>query len=120
MGLHADITQDIANAFDGELADAVKIASLVYLSSSYDVGTGEVSEIDTKVSTRGVIQPIDESMIDDEAVLRGDVAILILQDELTTKPKIDDFIASGLNRYHIYNITADPADVQWTMLGREI
>ena len=118
MGLHDDITKDIQDAFDGDLADAVKIADLVVYSTAYSTATGTVVNTEASTSTRGVITPVVEDMIDGEAVLRGDVSILILQDELATAPKIDDLISEGSDRYRIYSISADPAAVQWTLLGR--
>jgi len=118
MGLTADITADIQDAFDGELADAVKVSNLIYYSTVYDTSTGVVTNTETPEATRGVIDYVNESMIDDEVIQRGDVSILILQGELAVTPQIDDFIQEGTTRYRLYNISSDPADVQWTLLAR--
>lgn len=118
MGLTADITRDIQEAFDGELADAVKVAGLVYAATTYNTTTGAVVNNETTVSTRGVVSPVAEDMIDGEAVLRDDVSILILQAELAATPEINDIISEGSKRYRVFSINADPASVQWTLLGR--
>lgn len=121
MGLHDEITAEIADAFDTDLADAVQqfTGSRTITTQSDDdwltnaVGTTK-SQIEYK--GRGVFGGYAEIEVDNESILMTDVKLIALQAEVTGVPKNDDTV----NDYKIVAVQQDPASVTFTIQLRKV
>ena len=122
MGLRDEITADIKEAFDTDLADAVK------QFEAFREIKGEATEEDWLTNTvgtnsttltyggRGVFGGYSEFEIDNESIMANDVNLTALQDEVTNTPKLDDVI----NGYQVIAVQQDPANVTWTLQLRKV
>lgn len=120
MGLRAEIQADIAAAFDDDLADTVSDLVLQTQGDTYNHITGAVIRNATQTTTRGVVSPVSESMIDGEHIKVSDVQIIILKNELDAEVKVEDIILEGTNKFNINNIISDPANAIWVLIARQI
>ncbi|MPX54905.1 glutamate 5-kinase [Moraxella catarrhalis] len=108
-----EITADIANAFNTDLADTVKdfTAKRVILSDD-DWAVNDTQVLSTiNYSGRGVFTSFSAHEIDNQTIMQSDVKLICLQDELTEIPQIDDEI----NEMKIISISHDPAEVSFTI-----
>lgn len=120
MGLYSEITKDVAQAFDTDLADAVYDLSLITRESNYDPNTGDPGTIDTTYLTRGVVEPVNSEHVDGEVVRIDDTTFLILRAELVMTPSVGDTIVYDLVQYSINNVAIDPARALWTIIARAV
>ena len=122
MGLHDEITADIKDAFNTDLADAVKpftgSRTVQGEPSIEDILTNTVSSNSTIInySGRGVFGSYAEIEIDNESIMANDVKLTALQSEVTTRPQLDDVI----NGYQVVAVQQDPASVTWTIQLRKV
>lgn len=122
MGLHDEITADIKDAFNTDLADAVKpftgSRTVQGEPSVEDILTNTVGSNSTIInySGRGVFSSYKEIEIDNESILANDVKLTALQSEVTTRPQLDDVI----NGYQVVAVQQDPASVTWTLQLRKV
>ena len=103
-----EIIQEIAQAFDTDLADAVKDFTAYRAMPSDD--DWAVNDIGTKTHAykgRGVFGSYSAYETDGQAVGMNDVKLTCLQSELTGTPMIDDVI----NGMRVLSIKKDPANV---------
>ena len=97
MGLRDEITADIKDAFDTDLADAVKpftgSRTVQGEPSIEDILTNTVGSNSTTInySGRGFFK-IYTDEVDNETILQGDISLLCLQDETSIIPTVDDII----------------------------
>lgn len=108
-----EITQEIKQAFDTDLKDAVKdfTAKRVILSDD-DWAVNDTQVLSTiNYSGRGVFTGFHAYEIDNQTIMQSDVKLICLQDELTEIPQIDDEI----NEMKIISISHDPAEVSFTI-----
>lgn len=118
MGLNQEISHDIANAFDTDLADAVKpFVGLRQdkMQSDDDWLLNGNSHNETTYQGRGVFGNFNQSEIDGQSILITDIKLICLQKEVTDTPKLDDVI----NGYQVVAVKKDPADVSFTMQLRK-
>lgn len=111
--MRQEITADIANAFNTDLADAVKdfTAKRIILSDD-DWAVNDTQVLSTiNYSGRGVFTGFHAHEIDNKTIMQSDVKLICLQDELTEIPQIDDEI----NEMKIISISHDPAEVSFTI-----
>ena len=108
-----EITQDLKQAFDTDLKDAVKdfTAARVSLSDDDWAVNGASVLSSTNYSGRGVFTSFSAHEIDNQTIMQSDVKLICLQDELTETPQIDDEI----NEMKIISISHDPAEVSFTI-----
>ena len=119
MGIYSDIQQDVGEAFNTDLSDAVYPLTLKRVTyGSYDPDIGKPVEIVTETSTRGVAQPVNSSHYDGEVVKIGDVEFTILHSELSETPTLDHTIVYNDLSYIINSVLSDPASATWVLLGR--
>ena len=118
MGLYSSISEALKEAFDTDLADAVKVVELVLVTQTYDPANDIPNETITKIATRGVVEPVDNSMVDGEVIRIADTTFTILQSELAAIPTVADAIEVGGLSYSLNTVLADPADVTWVCVGR--
>ncbi len=118
MGLKDELSADIAEALDDDLADAVTT-----FNGSRIVQVGEPDPISQEVPThtveytgRGVFGGYDEAVIDGIQILCTDTKITALQVEVTDTPKIDDEI----NGMKVINVKQDPAGATWSIQARKV
>ena len=122
MGLHDEITADIKDAFNTDLADAVKpftgSRTVQGEPSIEDILTNTVSSNSTIInySGRGVFGSYKELEVDNESIQMNDVKLIVLQDEVANIPKLDDVI----NGYQVVAVSQDPAMVTYTIQLRKV
>ena len=122
MGLHDEITADIKDAFNTDLADAVKPftgrLTLHGEPSIEDILTNTVGSNSTIInySGRGVFSSYAEIEVDNESIQMNDVKLIVLQDEVANTPKLDDVI----NGYQVVVVSQDPASVTFTIQLRKV
>ena len=122
MGLRDEITADIKDAFNTDLADAVKpftgSRTVQGEPSVDDILTNTVGSNSTIInySGRGVFSSYKEIEIDNESILANDVRLTALQSEVTTRPQLDDVI----NGYQVVAVNQDPSSTIWTLQLRKV
>ena len=111
MGLREDITNEVAAAFDTDLADAAKSFIHRSIESSYDPSTG-VARIILESQSRGVFDSYSKEELVDGSILPTDVALTVLQSEMENILKIDDEVIrvdTNIN-YKVIGFSKDPVD----------
>ena len=122
MGLRDEVTADIKDAFDTDLADAVQpftgIRTVQGEPSIEDILTNTVGSNSTTInySGRGVFGSYSEFEVDGEAIKANDVKLTALQSEVTTRPQLDDVI----NGYQVVAVNQDPASVTFNIQLRKV
>jgi hypothetical protein len=123
MGMRDDIQADVAEAFDSDLADAVQpFTGERVVAGEYDPVTGSGGSTTVTYTGRGVfgsftIQELAGSSLvgtgetQGQHILRSDVKLTALQNEVTETPQIDDKI----NGYAVVNVGQDPASAMWVI-----
>lgn len=119
MGLSNDIYQSVSEAFNGDLKDAVRTITLRKPGETFDPLTNSVSYVNLDYNTRGVIGEFELEEINNSSVMPNDVRAIILQNELTETPEIDDLLISNLGTFKIVKVMQDPANVIWGLQCRK-
>ena len=118
MGMRDELQEELAAAFDEDLADAVDsftCTKLIY-SGEFDFETQTYPIVgDESYSGRGVlfgsylkdmVKPADYQVTDSKAI--------VLQNEVTSIPQIGDEWLTSKGDFKVVNIGADPTDSIWT------
>lgn len=109
-----DIQSDIAEAFDDDLADAVKpFDGKREVTGGYDSSTGETSTSAVKYSGRGVFGEFRADELN-EYIDATDAKLTALQNEITDSPEVGDRI----NGAKVVAVMKDPASASWTLALR--
>ena len=122
MGLHDEITADIKEAFNTDLADAVQpftgSRTVQGEPSIEDILTNTVGSNSTTInySGRGVFGSYSEFEVDGEAIKANDVKLTALQSEVTARPQLDD----NINGYQVVAVNQDPASITYTIQLRKV
>ena len=122
MGLRDEVTADIKEAFNTDLADAVKpftgSRTVQGEPSIEDILTNTVGSNSTIInySGRGVFGSYSEFEVDGEAIKANDVKLTALQSEVTTRPQLDD----NINGYQVVAVNQDPASITYTIQLRKV
>lgn len=112
MGLRDEISADIAEAFDNDLADAItEFIGIRKADGDYNPSTGKVENNSITYTGRGVFSSYKLENIDSTLIQTKDKKLTVLQAEITLEPKVDDVI----NGLKVIAITTDPADVSYTI-----
>ena len=123
MGMRDELQEELAAAFDEDLADAVDTFTcekLIY-SGEFDFETQTYPIVgDESYSGRGVrgnylrdmVKPIDYQTTDAKAI--------VLQNELTGIPQIGDVWQFGDGGFEVKNISQDPTSSIWTCQLRKV
>lgn len=106
-----EITQEIKQAFDGDLKDAVKDFTAYRAMPSDDWAVNDTGTKNHAYKGRGVFGSYSAYETDGQAVSMKDVKLTCLQSELTDTPMIDDVI----NGMRVLSIKKDPANVSHTI-----
>lgn len=118
MGLRDELTADIAEAFDTDLADAVTAFTGTRITGdgAYDPVTEEWTPGTLTYAGRGVFGGFEIDMIDGVNILRTDVKLTALQAEVTETPAVDDTI----NGMKVISIGRDPAGATHSIQLRKV
>lgn len=112
MGLRDELTADLAEAFDTDLADAVTSFSASHPGTPvYDPAAGGVTATPVAYSGRGVFASYRADQIDGTLILATDQRLTALQAEVTRAPVVGDTIA-GMS---VVRVEQDPAGATWTV-----
>ena len=116
MGLRDEITADIGDAFDTDLADAVVIVTITHYArnqSEFDPSTGDVTRTFDEFTVRGVLYEKFKIENEEFGALPSMKNFLVLQADLeaTNFPiEIGDRLTYGGGVYTIYKIHEDPVN----------
>ncbi len=117
MGLRNDIYASVSEALTGDLKDAVtKLDCTRTVTSDYNPMTATATETSVTYSMTGVMYNKEVSYIGSSQesqelkVESGDMDFLVLVDDLTQTPQIDDkcTVATSGVTYRVINYTPDP------------
>lgn len=112
-----EITADIANAFNTDLADAVAdFTAIRRVKTDDDWLENGNNHSETTYQGRGVFGGFNQYEIDGQTILRTDVKLICLQAETTDTPAVDDTI-NGLS---VVAVQKDPANVAWVVQLRQV
>lgn len=119
MGLRETLQGAVAAAFDQSLGDAVEAFTLKKISSqAYDELTGDnVLSYSTEVS-RGIFDNFTTSELNSDNIMPTDFKLIVLQNELSLVPSIDDIVLSNSIQYKVISVKRDPANVAWEIQCR--
>ena len=121
MGIRDDIQTELANAFDTDLLDAVKIIQFVSVSNSYDEDTMINTVVETSTDVRGVVEYEYEGEKVDQPTLLNNFKILILANETNGVIfEVDMKIINGTDTYMIKGFNQDPAIATWIIYARRL
>lgn len=122
MSLRDELTADIAEAFDTDLADAVS-----EFTGSRWVSTGPPDPINQTqpgetitYAGRGVFGSYETEVSEALGILRTDIKLTALQAEVSGQPKVDDDIVRGGERYRIIHVGQDPAGATHVLQIRRV
>lgn len=112
MGMKEDIQNDLKEAFDGDLADAVKaFTGSRAVNLNYDpVSNTQLTDADN-YSGRGVFGSYSINEVDGASILATDIKLVCLQSEVSDTPSVSDII----NGLRIIKVGKDPADATWIL-----
>lgn len=124
MGLRDDLTADIAEAFDTDLADAVTefTGTRITGEGTYDPITEEWTPGTLTYTGRGVFGGFGIDMIDGVNILRTDTKLTALQAEVIRAPGIPETPAvdDTINGMKVISIGADPAKASYSIQLRKV
>lgn len=113
MGLYDELTEEIAAAFDDDLADAVStFAGVQIVKGNYDPITNSSNDTVINYSGRGVFSDYDYKLVDGESILATDKNLIALQAEVSDIPKVDDTID---NIFKVISVKSDPVNATWNI-----
>ena len=124
MGLREELQDDIAEAFNTDLEDAVSefTCTKIIYSGEMDFATQTYPIIGNETySGRGVlfgsyqkdmVKPVDYQVTDCKAT--------VLQNEVTQVPQISDVWMTVKSEFRVVNIGADPMDAIWKVQLRKV
>ncbi|MFH8134212.1 glutamate 5-kinase [Pantoea osteomyelitidis] len=122
MGIREEIQTEIAAAFNEELADAVVDFSACYVvRSGWDPVTETGNETIVTYGGRGILAAYALSRIDGVNILKGDVRLIALKNEVSAVPKeghtvtAPDLIIGMHQAYTIISVKVDPAAASYVI-----
>jgi hypothetical protein len=114
------VTTKLANAYDSKLADVVKTITLKKINNAagYDPATGAITESTVEYTTRGAVVSFENSEIDNISILNTDTQVIIIQDELSAIPEVDDILSFDGGDHKIVGFKPDPSGATWMIQCR--
>lgn len=118
------IQSKVAKAFDKKLADAVDTFTCekpIY-SGEFDFETQTYPVVGSEsYSGRGVLfGSYQKDLVKPTDYQAEDAKAIVLQNEVTAVPQIDDVWATSKGDFKVVNIGADPTDSIWTCQLRKV
>lgn len=122
MGLCDELQADIAEALDEDLADAVQTFSCErIIKTDWDPLTETNTVIKENYLGRGVLfGSYSQYEIQTLGVLATDKKAIVLQNEVTMTPQIDDAWFTPLGKFRVMHIQQDPAETIWKCQLRKV
>ncbi len=121
MGLYEDLQNDIGEAFDGDLIDAVRTLQFITVANTYDYDNMISTQVETEVDVRAVVESDFESERVDEATSWNNFKILVLDsDRNGVIFKEGMIVKDDDTRYKIRAKDQDPAKATWTIYARRL
>ena len=124
MGIKDDIQAELAAAFNEDLADAVDTFTCekpIY-SGEFDFETQTYPVVGSEsYSGRGILfGSYQKDLVKPADYQAEDAKAIVLQNELTAVPQIDDVWVTSKGNFKVINIGADPTDSIWTCQLRKV
>ena len=124
MGIKDDIQAEVAAAFSADLADAIDTFTcekLIY-SGEFDFETQTYPVIGNEsYSGRGVLfGSYQKDLVKPADYQAEDAKAIVLQNEVTAVPQIDDVWITSKGDFKVINIGADPTNSIWTCQLRKV
>ncbi|EXE92077.1 MULTISPECIES: hypothetical protein [Acinetobacter calcoaceticus/baumannii complex] len=122
MGLRDELQADLAEAFNEDLEETVHSFTCERIvSTSWNPKTNTSENVVENYSGRGVLfGSYNQYEIQTLGVLATDNKAVILQNEVTMVPKIDDEWVTGLGTFRVIHIQQDPAATIWKCQLRRV
>lgn len=123
MGLKEDLENDIAEAFNGDLNDAIKEFSYYeYVRGNYDPDLGTSGSFGDPVQSRGAFVDYTQFEIMNSNVEAADSKLIVLQNELSATPSIGSKIIETIStdEYRIQGREQDPTNTIWELHIRKV
>ncbi|WP_436897716.1 glutamate 5-kinase [Acinetobacter gyllenbergii] len=122
MGLRDELQADFAEAFNEDLADAVQsFACDRIIKSGWDPLTETHTVVKETYSGRGVLfGSYSQYEIQTLGVLATDKKAVVLQNEVTMAPQIDDEWITPQGKYKLINVSQDPSQSIWVCQLRKV
>lgn len=122
MSLRDEITADIAEAFDTDLADAVSsfTGSRWEATGPYDPINQEQPGQTITYIGRGVFGSFGIQVSEALNIPRTDIKLTVLQAELSAVPQMDDDIECSGDTYRVIHVGRDPVAATWTLQIRRV
>lgn len=122
MGIRDELLAEIAAAFDDDLKDAVcQFSGESFSEKSVDPVTEQVIGEKISYSGRGVLSRYRLDSIDGVNILRGDLKLTALTNEVSGKPGVDhlitvpDLLTGNSQQYKIISADTDPARAAYSL-----
>lgn len=117
MSLRAELTAEVAVAFDTDLADAVSSFTGSRFVPSGPPDPVEQTQPGTTIAYtgRGVFGGFGIQISEALGILRTDVKLTALQSEVTQTPKVDDVIKRFGEQYTVIDVAQDPVSATWRL-----
>ncbi|MFW1784356.1 glutamate 5-kinase [Acinetobacter nosocomialis] len=122
MSLRDEIQADIAEAFNEDLDDAVHtfICNRI-VSTNWNPKTNTSEEVIEHYEGRGVLfASYNQYEVLTLGVLATDKKAIVLQNEVTKEPKIDDEWSTAQGIFRVIHIRQDPANIIWKCQLRKV
>lgn len=124
MGIKDDIQAEVAAAFSADLADAVDTFTCekpIY-SGEFDFETQTYPVVGSEsYSGRGVLfGSYQKDLVKPADYQAEDAKAIVLQNEVTQVPQIDDVWVTSKGDFKVVNIGADPTNSIWTCQLRKV
>ncbi|MDC4632974.1 glutamate 5-kinase [Acinetobacter baumannii] len=122
MSLRDEIQADIAEAFNEDLADAVHTFTCDRIvSTNWNPKTNTSEDVIEQYKGRGVLfGSYNQYEILTLGVLATDKKVIVLQNEVTKEPKIDDEWSTAKGTFRIVHIKQDPTATIWKCQLRKV
>ncbi|MFL1315814.1 glutamate 5-kinase [Acinetobacter baumannii] len=122
MGLRDEIQADIAEAFNDDLADAVHTFTCErVVSTKWNPKTNTSENVIEHYKGRGVLfGSYNQYEILTLGVLATDKKAIVLQNEVTKEPMIDDEWSTAQGTFRIMHIKQDPIGASWKCQLRKV
>lgn len=122
MGIYSDLTKDLTDAFNGDLADAiVSLVISVSTVSDYDPVLGKPVETTKTTTIRGVKLKDNIGEHIDEPIDSDEMVVMVLDAEkIIDEFKLEMSIDVGDRTFKIKGVKIDPAGVTHTIKLRKL
>lgn len=113
--MRSAIQKELAEAFDSDLADAVKTftGSYVIEGDDWDPVTETGNDITVEYTGRGILDNYNLNCIDGVNILNSDTLLIALANEVTDKPDIDHKITIDGVSYKVISVQVDPVGAHY-------